>query len=343
MGPSVAFVGRRVYPGDVPGPEIRSRYWKEMADVLSVPSTTISRIHWKMCEYLRTRGGPQRADAAAAPPPSYVERCCLLNVRLLSISFCRVYIECTKCFSQIQTGTPPPNTYWHLPLPTKGGRTDGVAGPDPLVPPEEDDAHGNAAVRCSNGCVPARTAVRWECSAAVDDGTGTATLRTERGCSLLLLGAGLDAHSIETAVRTHGHAVSYDPRAPPPASAADYACTANNAARADGAGASALDLVDGPGKAEYLLYRHCRYSPECARELRVVCVPRAVKGRGARLSEVDVIASGERGPGGRAVMRAAATFVLPPVDLIMVDCAEVRPEEIHHRAWELLDELSSSH
>jgi hypothetical protein len=138
-----------------------------------VPSATLAELHWDIYTSLKEGDNSHLK-------PSLLK--CIHNTKALGISFCRAWMECMHCFESLTSGCPSksPNSHHNI---------------TPISALEKSPVV--TVLFCPSGCSCSYDAVKWECSALIDDGTGQARIYADRESALLLLGDSLDMKAIE--------------------------------------------------------------------------------------------------------------------------------------------------
>ncbi|KAL7486237.1 hypothetical protein ACHAW6_011825 [Cyclotella cf. meneghiniana] len=255
--------------------------------------------------------------------PSLLRRIC--KAKVLGINFCRAQVECTQCFQF-------------------------------LVSSRSEDG----TLLCPTGCRSEHAAVKWECSALIDDGTGQAKLYAEREAALLLLGSSLDVAAVEEGAWMCQDGVFFQPSLPPSSylrrsikDASMEARKLNTQKRQDtdaerhGKGETALtyDFLTPLAKAEYLLQYHCRqwYQKHHHFKLDLFCrcKPLSVDVTTVNRTEIQVAKAID---GFGLDFGTAQTTSLPPLKLILEDIAVASDDNQDDRwtAWNMLREFKSS-
>jgi len=303
--------------------------------------------------------------------PSLVRK--VSGARDLGISFCRAQVVCTKCFkalcSEDKKRKYDPSqkhshgrmkkgnqmnrsdeehypSFWDRPLPLNSGTLKQQVY-DSSRPQILDKASLSGRMRsnlcCPNGCsVEAYAEVKWECSCAIDDGSGQAKLYAEREAAILLLGISQESVEIieEGAWMHERGCIIFSKAAPPPSYLGKAVEAANfkyiseqNRNRSSPWGQrkgpasevkerSALRLLEPVDRAVYVMYEHCRVvSYETTRQMDylVRCKPVADNLIHLNRTEIEVVAPGAR-EGSRSI-KHVATYSLPPLKLSLVDCS----------------------
>ena len=225
-----------------------------------VPSVTLAQLHWDICAALKEGNH-------AHLKPSLLRR--IHNPKILGISFCRARVECTQCFQALSRGSAS----------SKGGHHQNSMSSSSLkIKPH---------LSCPSGCSLLHAAVKWECSAIIDDSTGQAKLYAEREAALLLLGSSLDVATIENGAWELNDGVFFQPALP--ASSYLMQCIKDATIKARRCIAetklnkkkekkeenlpTTFSLLPADAKAEYLLHQHCRqwYQNHHQRKLDLFC------------------------------------------------------------------------
>ena len=212
-------------------------------------------------------------------------------------------------------------------------------------------------LRCPSGCPIEDAAIKWECSAVVDDGTGQAKLHAEREAASALLQAGADSTRIieEGAWLTESGVVfqrSIPPRSYLRDAVREARLLAYQTARERGRRGErkvtltedvVLSLLTEEARAEYLLQRHCRESSDHYRTMNILCRVKPLvedSTHGLSVADIEVTAARCEGGGG-TVSNTVGTYVLPPLRLNLVDFLFVRRRHDENlEGWHLVQALS---
>ena len=250
--------------------------------------------------------------------PSLLRR--IHNAKILGIGFCRARVECTQCFEFLKSTHSQDRT-----------------------------------LHCPKGCLLTYAAIKWECSALIDDGTGQAKLYAEREAALLLLGSTLDVNAVEKGAWLHQEGVFFSPSLPPSSYLRQCFKDASLEAKKHntqwmkedrgsynkGEPSTAHDFINPLAKAEYTLQQHCRhwYQEHHHHQLDLFCrcKPLSTEVVNVNRSEIQVA---------KAIdvhgldFGAVSTCSLPPLKLILEDFCVVGEEDRRSdvlSAWELLN------
>lgn len=252
--------------------------------------------------------------------PSLLQR--IRRVKILGITFCRARVECTQCFEFLKLSSSD-----------------------------------KEALVCPSGCRSTHAAMKWECSALIDDGTGQAKLYAEREAALLLLGTSLDIDSIEQGAWISQNGVFFQPALPP----SNYLQRCMKEAHVEakkhnaqlikedrecylkGKPATAYDFINTLAKAEYLLQHHCRqwYQKQHSRRLDLFCrcKPLSTEATSVNRTEIQVAKAID---GSGLDFGTVQTCTLPPLKLVLEDMCLAAENGQDNRmiAWGLFANLS---
>ncbi|KAL9183742.1 hypothetical protein ACHAXT_004598 [Thalassiosira profunda] len=289
-----------------------------------VPSATLAGLHWDICDALKEGN-------AAHLKPSLLRR--VHNPKILGISFCRAHVECTQCFKVL----------------VRSGQS---------VRNAQRNAQ-RANLVCPSGCSHSQAAVKWECSAVIDDGTGQAKVYAEREGALLLLGGSLDVDVVETGAWESENGIFFQPALP--ASSRLMTCIHDATTQArkcaiprkSKKAASRQEQTDNPpsvfsllppdAKAEYLLHQHCRqwYQNHHHRrmDLFVRCKPLSEDATSVNHHEIQVAKALVAKVG--LDFGATPTATLPPLKLSLEDACVASEDSSDDNAtgWNLLQSM----
>ncbi|KAL7554824.1 hypothetical protein ACHAWF_018464 [Thalassiosira exigua] len=291
-----------------------------------VPSVTLAELHWDVCATLEKRDH-------AHMKPSLLRR--IHKAKILGISFCRAYAECTQCFRALTRLQP-----------SKNDNSSCIMG---------NATSKRSNLSCPSGCQQSRAAVKWECSAIIDDGTGQAKLYAERDGALLLLGDNLDVAMIERGVWELDGGVLFQPAMP--ASSRLMKCI--NDARAKSRnhvqqldrkkkGAqddlpSAFSLLPACVKAEYLLHQHCRqwHQNNHGRKMDLFCRCKPLSEDATSINQTEIQVAKAWVAKTGLDFGTAQTATLPPLKLSMEDACLASEEynDDNITGWNLLKSL----
>lgn len=253
--------------------------------------------------------------------PSLLRR--VHNAKILGINFCRARVSCTQCFEFLTASQS-----------------------------EE------RLLQCPSGCRYAHAAVKWECSAVIDDGTGQAKLYAEREAALLLLGSSLDVDSIEKGAWISENGVFFQPALPFSSHLQQCMKDASIEARKHnaqlmkenrcrdlkGRTATAYDFITALAKAEYLLQQHCRMWYQNHHHLKMDlfcrCKPLSVDITSVNRTEIQVAKAVD---GYGLDFGTVHTSTLPPLKLILEDIclAYESSQNDTSVAWDMMRDFTS--
>lgn len=295
-----------------------------------VPSFTLAELHWDICRALKERNH-------AHLKPSLLRR--IHNAKILGISFCRARVECLQCFKALTTGTSSKKARSNATTATLEG------GMGQLDAPE---------LFCPSGCSRSHGALKWECSAIVDDATGQAKVYAEREAALLLLGSTLDVAAVEKGAWMLEDGILFRPAMPSSsylmecikdATIKARQCIRDRKAKINETGKnrdlpSTFSLLPVDAKAEYLLHQHCRkwYQNHQQRKVDLFCrcKPLSEEVTNVNKSEIQVAKAWVAKVG--LDYGTASTCSLPPLKLTLEDAC-LAPEESYDdniSGWDLL-------
>lgn len=311
-----------------------------MPSFAGVSSLTLAELHWKMCQDIRNNTKSQLA-------PSMVQL--IRNAKLLSISFCRAQVECTRCFKALVlrhsiTVNPvsgvvdsiPKHSFWDLPLPMEHD--------EPKSEYEDMAKHSQSSVLCCpNDCSLDAAQVRWECSGVVDDGTGQAKLHAEREAALTLLNMTLENRTRIAQGAWYTEVGLIFSRASPPKAFVKQSIREAQQLAVQRFGARyvtdahVLNLLAPLARAEYLLYEHCRYGMTLHRPLDFYVRCKPIASFHLNQTHVEMATPGIKETH-EAIVAHTSTYSLPPLKLNLVDCVGVR-NETRESSWELITSM----
>jgi hypothetical protein len=231
-------------------------------------------------------------------------------------------------------------TFWHRPLPGNPFQKDPNAV-DTEKPASGNDSENDESVvesftehmqrttplRCPNRCSMTEYGIKWECSGTLDDGTGQAKLYTEREVALLLLGMSLSTvEVIEEGAWQKEDGIVFSRTMPPNSCLRSAVLTARNMALDQVARRERRRLEDEDvlrfmtvaTRAEYMMQHHCRSSREPTRPLNYFVRCKPLSDDVCHLHQTDI----EVAPG-----RDVATYKLPQLQLVLVDCCRPNRDE----------------
>ena len=279
-----------------------------------VPSATLAELHWDICTSLRARDNSHLK-------PSLLRR--IHNTKVLGISFCRAQVECTLCFKTLTSGRPSKCPTSH-----------------PNVTPISalEKSLEATILFCPSGCSRSHGAVKWECSALIDDGTGQARIYADRESALLLLGDRLNVEAIEKGAWVLDDGVFFQPALPASsylmrcikdASIKARRCTIssdNNGERKNGRSSSGVplsifNLLPAAAKAEYHLQQHCRhwYQHHHQRKMDLFCRCKPLSNDVTSVNQTEIQVAKAWIAKVGIDFGAAPTASLPPLNLIFED------------------------
>lgn len=306
-----------------------------------VPSCSIKELHQNICLDIQY-------GTCIHTAPSLTRR--VVGGTFLGVSFCRAIAECSECYSPLvlkatnKSKIKQPTShavrkinilngqqgYWNCPLPPDTMSTESTnyetqttekthetdtAG----VSPSNQSNDPRSTLICPKLC-GGLTAIKWECSGTLDDSTGQAKLYAERDAALLLLGLSKEfASMIEEGAWVQPNGVVFSRSMAPNSSIAYAVSRAKYEAAEKKRGykigeRDVLEHMEPAVRAEYLLQRHCRFSPEPSRNLNyyVRCKPIGDNSLHLKHTVVDLVSG-----------KSVPTYTLPPLKLVLVDCHAV--------------------
>ncbi len=327
--------------GDIAIGELTSTIWSQRDD--GVPTCSIGEMFRSLCLDLQSRTCTHLA-------PSLTRR---VVGTFLGVSFCRAIAECSECYSQLvkskhkakQKAVTRKNvrsstkvSFWNRALPPSTDSisetnseiqsTDTISMSDKVErpePPDKVDDLKNLMI-CPKRC-GGQIAIKWECSGTLDDSTGQAKLYAERDAALLLLGLTKQYVSmIEEGAWMEPNGIVFSKAMAPNPSITHAISRAKYRAKESRRGGKisendVLQHMEPFARAEYLLQRHCRFSPEPSRDLiyYVLCKPMGDNNLHLKHTIVDQV-SGQSVP----------TYTLPPLKLVLVDGQAVSSRGRHY-------------
>lgn len=281
----------------------------------AVSRVSLSDLHWEICEAIRK-------EDSSCMKPSLLRR--IHDIKILGISFCRARVECQRCFQA---------------LVMKCGNTE----------PTELNPTDGFSLLCPLGCSISHAAVKWECSAIIDDGTGQAKLYAEREAALLLLGTDLDVATVERGAWYCDEGVFFQPSLPPSSSLARSIKISSSITRKhisinqkrniNEELSSTYLLLQDIAKAEYLLQQHCRHwsHQHSQRKLDLFCRCKPLS-EDISLNGTEINVAKARVAHVGLEFGMTPTTTLPPLKLNLEDacvCSEQRNEDML-TGWNLL-------
>lgn len=306
-----------------------------------IPTCSIGEMHQNICLDLQN-------GTCTHTAPSLTRR--VIGGTFLGVSFCRAVAECSECYSplvktknKIKLSTLPAarqtrrsssseqSSFWNRAIPPSTACTASTNCEEQTtekprdsemivgVKPPDNSGDLRSTLVCPKRC-GGLTAIKWECSGTLDDSTGQAKLYAERDAALLLLGLTKTFVSmIEEGAWTQPGGVVFSKAMAPNSSIAYAVSRARYRAAESRLGCKinendVLKHMEPFARADYLLQRHCRFSPEPSRDLiyYVLCKPIGDSSLHLKHTVVDQV-SGQSVP----------TYALPPLKLVLVDCHAV--------------------
>ncbi|GAX13947.1 hypothetical protein FisN_5Lh146 [Fistulifera solaris] len=321
--------------GDIAIGELTSTIWTQRYD--GVPTCSIGEMFRSLCLDLQS-------GTCTHIAPSLTRR--VVGGTFLGVSFCRAITECSECFSQLvksnhkgkKTGATRKNvrsstelSFWNRARPPTTGSNGSAKSETPSTDtistsnnvgrsetPDKSDDFKSLMV-CPKRC-GGQTAIKWECSGTLDDSTGQAKLYAERDAALLLLGLTKQfVCMIEEGAWMEPNGIVFSKAMAPNPSITHAISRAKYRAKELRRGcriseSDVLQHMEPLARADYLLQRHCRFSPEPSRDLiyYVLCKPMGDTSLHLKHTTIDQV-SGQTVP----------TYTLPPLKLVLVDCQAV--------------------
>lgn len=247
------------------------------------------------------------------------------KAKILGINFCRARAECTQCFEF-------------------------------LISSQSNDS----ALVCPSECGASHAAIKWECSAVIDDCTGQAKLYAEREAALLLLGSELDIDAVERGAWTSQDGVFFQLALPPSSYLQRCIKEATSEAKKHNTQmmkedrekyfkskpATTYDFISTfpLAKSEYLLQQHCRewYQKHSNLKLDLLCRCKPLSNEVTSVNRSDIhVAKAVDGYG--LDFGAVQTCTLPPLKLVLEDaCLSPLDSDYTTTTWDMLRKLSSS-
>ncbi|CAJ1958562.1 unnamed protein product [Cylindrotheca closterium] len=303
-----------------------------------VPTVEVSTLFSQLCLSLRGK------DTNHIPlAPSLVRQ--ISHASFLGVLFCQVQCVCSKCFKPLEATridkhkkrrkeeSLEEQSFWHLPHPNRSLELDvwnnetNLDRPFPIPQPKIAKHIRDSPLKCPSGHSSVSFEVRWECSGIVDDGTGQAKLYAERDAALTLLG--MDAFTIKNIEEgiwsIPSGTIQFQKSVPPPEflrAKVMHSVIQNRRCKRK----NPLSLLEPSFRAEYLLHHHCRSSPQPRRPLDyfVRCKPLSdqIPHLHHTMVESSVVTRSVNGSREYALaIQDVATYSLPPLKLVLVDCA----------------------
>jgi len=251
---------------------------------IGVTTETLSSFMRRLCNDLSTSS--QRSEMS----PSQVFK--IKDVYLCSISYCKVWAECTMCFSALEESTEKS-----------------------LLNREktQDMRH----LKCPNGCNTALFGgIKWECSCMIDDGFAQAKLYSERDCAIKLLQVP-NEHVAYIEKGACCEPLVYAKGAPPSLILQSAVLSARNGAAYAKSKlndttalteADVLAKMDDVPRANYLVQRYSRNGQQRRRDYHIRCKPLSDSVEYVNHADIDLLGS-----------ETATSYTLPPLKLDLVD------------------------
>eukprot|EP00956_Cyclotella_meneghiniana_P004704 scaffold5801_cov56-Cyclotella_meneghiniana.AAC.3 len=262
--------------------------------------------------------------------PSYLLPSLLIRIhkaRILGINFCRARAECTQCFEFL------------------------------IFSSRSNDS----VLVCPSGCGASHAAIKWECSAVIDDCTGQAKLYAERESALLLLGSALDVDAVERGAWTSQDGVFFQPALPPSSYLQRCIKEASSEAKKHNTQmmkedrekyfkskpATTYDFISTfpLAKSEYLLQQYCRQWYQKHYDLNLDlfcrCKPLSNEVTSVNRSEIQVAKAVD---GYGLDFGVVQTCTLPPLKLVLEDACTslLDSDNTTTTCWDMLRKLSRS-
>lgn len=232
------------------------------------------------------------------------------NTQISTLRFCRARAECSRCYSALVLAQKrqQQHSFWDSPFPIDNEQTTKFFS---------ETEH--RTLKCPSGCHHRFQYIKWELSANISDGSGSAKVYTERDVAILLLGKGLNFDAIEAGAWESPEGMRYQVGSKlDPELRFDIAKAKNQIIR-ERLSVSPDMLLTRTKRAQYLLYKHCTSSQEIFRRMDFVCQvkKRASEKLQYRLYDIRFLSSlGDTG----VLESSADSNFIPFAEFVVVDC-----------------------
>jgi len=270
-------------------------------------------------------------------PPNLVWR--IGNARLSTLKFCRVKIECTRCFKflvedetiQVQNEKDAKKrgiasvSFWDQPFPMHI-KSDHKSS-------QNCNIFNRRKLFCPSGCKNEYASPKWEVSGVIDDGTGSARLYAERDAALILLGSGLNFSMIEEGAWESKLGVEFQKGVPLSSVVqSDINRIQNIAVKSKTAWEKGKSLgihkhhnklstmLPMKVRAEYELNRHCVGLNHRSRHMDFICRCKNVPVEKQTLKPLDISIVSALGCHEKVAISSSGSYILPNLELKLVDC-----------------------
>lgn len=262
----------------------------------------------------------------------------LRNANIAKIRFCRARAECSRCFASLcRKKSFAETSFWKNPLPIPNHRHS-MTGQCQL-----HNSHKHLA--CPNGCDSKYAYIKWELSAIVEDGTGSAKIYSERETTKLILGKGLDFGVVEDGAWHSEDGIYYRIGVPLSREVKLQVerdiRTASLNGKTFGKGNIGSKNISTSGidsKATYELHRHCTLSTSSHRKMDFLCSYKIPKpnAKMADWTEITLVSSLGQGQGVIQTFDTSTKF--PGIELNLVDCFQVNTSQ-SEVGWQMIEAL----
>ena len=230
------------------------------------------------------------------------------NAQISTIRFCRARAECRRCYSALVMAR------------TKKQQQTWLNNALPINKEEKSFPRTEyRTLECPSGCPARFEYIKWELSANISDGSGSAKVFTERDVAILILGQGLDFDAIEAGAWRTPEGVRYQIGSKLDPELRFDIAKAQNQIRYENLDVAPDTLLTKVKRAQYLLYRHCTGSEEIYRRMDFVCQVKRRAGDEVQHRLYDVQMLSSLGDSGVIQITVDSNFV-PFAEFVIVDC-----------------------
>lgn len=232
------------------------------------------------------------------------------NTQIATLRFCRARAECSRCYSTLVLAQKrqQQHSYWGNPFPVDNEQTKKFFS-----------ATEHRTLKCPSGCHARFEYIKWELSANISDGSGSAKIYTERDVAILLLGKGLDFDAVEAGAWESPEGIRYQAGSKLDPELRFDIAKANNQVIRERLSVSPDTLLTRKKRAQYLLHKHCTSSQEIFRRMDFVCQvkKRASEKLQHRLYDIRFLSSlGDTG----VLETSTDSSFIPFAEFVIVDC-----------------------
>jgi hypothetical protein len=270
-------------------------------------------------------------------PPQLVYR--IPNARLLTITFCRAKVQCTRCYKFLGKLQSKCETECQRTL--QPMRTTSCSKSN------NELSNLNCEFRsmtCPNNCDTRHAAVKWELSGVIQDGTGLAKLYAENELALMLLSKDLNLMAVEKGAWETSEGITYQMAVPIKDSVEraiyDAKAQANPKKGINGVNAilykDVLPFLSHQARAEYELYQFCLESKAYSRALDFLVRKKKAKKDKDILNHLEISSISKIGTS--TLKSIHSSLALPTVGLKLVHCVH-RPDTLTDLGWDLVQSL----